>query len=193
MFSVSLALSPAVALEAPPVPIVTETLQQKAERIAVYNNISTTTFATLIDEESRWKVDAYNEGSEARGLVQISRVWHPEVTDECAFDPECSMNWAVQRIKDGYIDEWQVCNCYSYTRSFFDIKTFPKMTEIQPNSKPVAGGVAIFTYKGKRHIAYIKSVKEGILSLLEANYSPCSVSPREVSVDDKAYMGTWVP
>lgn len=174
-----------------PTPVFTETLQQKADRVALEHKISTTTFSTLIDEESRWDTQAYNKKTEARGLLQISRIWHPEVSDICAFDPECAMNWSAQRIKDGHIDEWQPCNCYSYTRSFF--KDFPLMNEIQPNSVPRAGGVAIFTYKGQRHVAYIKNVKGGILSLLEANYRPCEISPREISVDDKSYVGAWYP
>lgn len=168
-----------------------ETLQQKAERIALEFEINPKTFTTLIDEESRWDEKAFNETTKTRGLLQISPVWHPEVTDECAYDAECAMRWSADWIKKGHIDEWQPCNCYTYTRSFF--KSFPKMADIQPNSTPVAGGVAIMTYKGKRHIAYIKSVKGGVLSLLEANYNPCEIAPRELSVDDKAYVGTWVP
>jgi len=41
-----------------------------------------------------------------RGYFQISRKWHPEVSDECAFDLDCSSEWASKQIKAGHLHEW---------------------------------------------------------------------------------------
>ena len=41
-----------------------------------------------------------------RGVLQINAKWHPEVSDECAFDVECSAKWTDERITNGYLHEW---------------------------------------------------------------------------------------
>ena len=56
----------------------------------------------VIDHESSWDVNAShtnNDGSVDRGLWQISKKWHPEITDECAFNPYCSTDFAITLIK----------------------------------------------------------------------------------------------
>jgi len=47
-----------------------------------------------------------------RGYFQISRKYHPEVSDKCAFDLECSAKWASQRIKAGHLHEWACWKAY---------------------------------------------------------------------------------
>lgn len=42
----------------------------------------------------------------SRGCWQISRRWHPEISDECAYDLICSTIFSIDRIKKGYINEW---------------------------------------------------------------------------------------
>lgn len=42
----------------------------------------------------------------SRGLYQISRRWHPEVSDAQAFDPDFAAEWAAQRFAAGYAREW---------------------------------------------------------------------------------------
>ncbi len=61
--------------------------------------------------ESRLKLNAFNptNNSDDRGIFQISKLWHPEVNDECAYDLECATEWTMWRINSGYQHEW-VCN-----------------------------------------------------------------------------------
>lgn len=41
---------------------------------------------------------AYNSKDEqSRGLMQISKYWWPDVSDECAFDPVCSIEWSFRQ------------------------------------------------------------------------------------------------
>lgn len=67
------------------------------------------------------------------------------------------------------------------------------MSEINPNSPAKAGAVAISYYNGVKHLSYIKSVSGDVLELLEANFEPCLIAPRTISIDDPHYVGTWAP
>jgi len=62
--------------------------------------------------ESRFDTSAINENgghSLDRGLFQINKKYHPEVSNECAFDLTCSTKWTMMRITNGYQHEW-MCN-----------------------------------------------------------------------------------
>jgi hypothetical protein len=48
-------------------------------------------------------------GSYDRGWFQISRKWHPEVSDECAFDLECATEASIDILNRLGFDEWS-CN-----------------------------------------------------------------------------------
>jgi len=41
-----------------------------------------------------------------RGIFQINSYWHPEVSDECAFDIRCATEWTMWRIESGHKNEW---------------------------------------------------------------------------------------
>lgn len=161
-----------------------------ATRIAISHGVATSTFHNLITNESGWNEREFSNG-EDRGIAQISKRWHPEVSDECAFDAECAMTWAAQRIKDGYIHEWVVCNCYAFVKT--KIPTLPKTKDLVPNiGNPVPGGVAIFDYNGVKHYAYIQSVVQGSFVVSEANYEPCALGKRTILTTDSALVGYWV-
>jgi hypothetical protein len=59
---------------------------------------------------------ATGDGGESRGLWQINRIYHPEVSDQCAYNVECSTDWALQRIMDGNINEWST---WKYRKLWF--------------------------------------------------------------------------
>ena len=42
----------------------------------------------------------------SRGFWMISGVYHPEVSDACADDLPCSIEWSLNRILAGHINEW---------------------------------------------------------------------------------------
>lgn len=48
--------------------------------------------------------------SEDRGLFQINDYFHPDVSDECAFDIECSARWTNKMIEDGNGNQWTCWN-----------------------------------------------------------------------------------
>ena len=51
----------------------------------------------------------YPAKSRDRGLFAINSYHHYEVSDECAYDIECSTKWTMERINKGYQSEW-MCN-----------------------------------------------------------------------------------
>ena len=54
--------------------------------------------------ESACNVNA--QGSKDRGLFQINDKWHPEVTDEQAFDPKFSTRFFSEAVKNNHLDWW---------------------------------------------------------------------------------------
>lgn len=165
------------------------TLQERATLIAEEFKISTTTFTNLIQSESGFDPDIPDSPQGDRGLLQINRRWHPEVSDECAYDAECAMRWAAKRIANGYIHEWTVANCYTYVSLFTKL---PKMRDIVPNTNRAPSTVAIFQYNQK-HIAYVTKIEDGGFWVKEANYKPALVSTRFVLYDDPSFLGFYKP
>ena len=60
----------------------------------------------IVSHESQFNPNAIGDGGQSRGLWQISRIHHPEVSDDCAFDPVCSTIWSVGKIRDGEARMW---------------------------------------------------------------------------------------
>jgi len=88
-------------------------------------------------------------------------------------------------------------NCYLYVKSIYDF--LPLMADIQPNSPPVKGGVAIFYYNDKttgekvKHIAMEEDIRESSFTVSETNYEAGKYTTREISYNDPYWVGTYFP
>ena len=71
----------------------------------------------IVTHESQHHPEATGDGGESRGLWQINKEWHPEVSDACAYDVQCSTRWSLARIRAGYVDEWST---WKYRREWFE-------------------------------------------------------------------------
>jgi hypothetical protein len=71
----------------------------------------------IVSHESRHHPDATGDGGESRGLWQINKAWHPEVSDACAYDVTCSTDWSLTRIRAGYVNEWST---WKYCKAKFE-------------------------------------------------------------------------
>ena len=71
----------------------------------------------IVSHESRHHPEATGDGGESRGLWQINKAWHPEVSDTCAYDITCSTDWSLERIRAGYVDVWST---WKYCKARFD-------------------------------------------------------------------------
>jgi hypothetical protein len=60
----------------------------------------------IVTHESSHHPEATGDGGDSRGLWQINKEWHPEVSDACAYNVTCSTDWSLERIHAGHVDEW---------------------------------------------------------------------------------------
>jgi transglycosylase-like protein with SLT domain len=66
----------------------------------------------IVKHESSFNPRARGDGEASRGLWQISRIYHPEVSDAAAFDVASSTDWSLKRISSGKANEWSTYrNC----------------------------------------------------------------------------------
>jgi len=103
-----------VKAESEPVPeVLPETLEQMVERVAVEEDFEWVSYMKrLITCESNWDIYAVN-GNGAygvdRGIVQWNSYFHPEITNEMAFNPEVAVREAMKLIQKGQQKQW-VCD-----------------------------------------------------------------------------------
>ena len=65
--------------------------------------------------ESRFDPFAIGDNGKSRGLFQIHRDYHPEITNQQAFDIEFATNWTMNMINAGKQNQW-ACNNIVLTR-----------------------------------------------------------------------------
>ncbi len=182
--------SPVYASEIAPVAI-TETLEAQVTRIAEAHKTASTTLLSLVMNESNGSTTVVGKTGD-RGITQISPKWHPEVSDECAFDSECALNWTAQLLADGKEYEYVVCNCYAYLKVKY-LPNLPKMADITPNSGADVGKVAVLTYGDVKHVGYITKLDAGGFWINDANFKPCDVQTHFIKWDDPHLRGYWEP
>src|SRR4029077_18902259 len=60
----------------------------------------------IVKHESSFNPRAKGDGEASRGLWQISKIYHPEVSDAMAFNVASSTEWSLDRIRSGKVNEW---------------------------------------------------------------------------------------
>jgi Transglycosylase SLT domain len=66
----------------------------------------------IVKHESSFNPRAKGDGEASRGLWQISKIYHPEVSDAMAFNVASSTEWSLERIRSGKVNEWSTYrNC----------------------------------------------------------------------------------
>ena len=79
------------------------------KKIAKEEGVDPDLAARVAKAESKFNPEAKNtnsDGSKDRGLYQINNKWHPEVSDEQAFDPIFSTHFFCKAFKEGHLDWW---------------------------------------------------------------------------------------
>ena len=177
-----------------PTPSEPESLYELATRIAGEYGVPTSTLFNLIGSESQWNPKAYNAKTGDRGIVQISEIWNPDVTDECAFDAECSLRWAVERLARGEHWRWAVCSCVQYMKARgAPIPNGFDANEILPNTpEPVVGALVLIDYENIGHVAMITEVGSTTISITESNYERCKITSRTIDRSDAKIRGYWM-
>jgi hypothetical protein len=70
----------------------------------------------IVRHESQFNPRAKGDGEASRGLWQISKIYHPEVTDAMAFNVASSTEWSLGRIRAGKAHEWST---YRFCRTLY--------------------------------------------------------------------------
>jgi hypothetical protein len=70
----------------------------------------------IVKHESQFNPRAKGDGEASRGLWQISRIYHPEVSDSEAFSVRSSTQWSLERIRAGKVNEWST---YRFCRTLY--------------------------------------------------------------------------
>jgi hypothetical protein len=71
----------------------------------------------IVKHESEFNPRALGDGEASRGLWQISRIYHPEVSDAVAFNVASSTEWSLERIRSGKANEWST---FRYCRTLYE-------------------------------------------------------------------------
>ena len=71
----------------------------------------------IVKHESQFNPRAKGDGEASRGLWQISKIYHPEVSDAMAFNVASSTEWSLERIRSGKVNEWST---YRFCRTLYE-------------------------------------------------------------------------
>jgi len=86
-----------------------ETIEEMIRRIAKEEGVDPDLAVRVALCESGLDPDATREnpdGSVDRGLYQWNSYWHPEISDACAYTPECATRAFCKAVKDGNLHWW---------------------------------------------------------------------------------------
>ena len=84
---------------------------------AVEHGVNPTLALWIVKHESQFNPRAKGDGEASRGLWQISKIYHPEVSDEMAFNVRSSTEWSLERIRAGKASEWST---YRFCRTLYE-------------------------------------------------------------------------
>lgn len=88
-------------------------------RTAATQNGVNPDFASCIVSHESQDTNRPGDDGNSRGYWQISRVWHGEVSDACAYNLQCSTAWSLAWIKAGHAAQWstfgEYCSSISIT------------------------------------------------------------------------------
>lgn len=108
-----LVASPTVTSASYEPPVIKETIQDMADRIADEYDVSRATVRAVIQCESNWNPQAIGDHGHSRGLVQIYDDYWPEVSHQEAHDPEFSIRFLAEKLSEGRGSLW---TCYRMYR-----------------------------------------------------------------------------
>ena len=101
-----------------------QTGRATAQEVKAYVQTEATEFGVnpklalwIVKHESEFNPRAKGDGEASRGLWQISKIYHPEVSDAMAFNVASSTEWSLERIRSGKANEWST---YRFCRTLYE-------------------------------------------------------------------------
>jgi soluble lytic murein transglycosylase-like protein len=113
----SLSRSPASSLPSRSARPTTQEVKAYVRTQAVEYGVNPQLALWIVKHESQFNPRAKGDGEASRGLWQISKIYHPEVSDAAAFNVASSTQWSLGRIRSGKVNEW---SSYRYCKTLYD-------------------------------------------------------------------------
>ena len=105
-------------------PLKLQSDRSTAEQVKAYVQTQATEYGVnprlalwIVKHESQFNPHAKGDGEASRGLWQISRIYHPEVSDAVAFNVASSTEWSLERIRSGKVNEWST---YRFCKTLYE-------------------------------------------------------------------------
>jgi len=109
---------------APGIPLILRTERATALQVKAYVRMEAVDHGVdprlalwIVKHESQFNPRAKGDGEASRGLWQISKIYHPEVSDATAFNVRSSTEWSLERIRAGKASEWST---YRFCRTLYE-------------------------------------------------------------------------
>lgn len=172
---------------------ITETLEQKIDRIALANKIDPRTLYNLAESESQLGEQRIGDKGKSCGIIHFHQDYYPEEFSKCA-DDEYILNRAAEMIANGEDWKFTPCSCVQFAKAR-GVKIKGNANDIFPTSTaiPTVGGVVILKYwnPDRHHVAVIEEVTETGLNIIEGNFERCKITRRFIPFESKNIMGYY--
>lgn len=96
-----------------------KTISELIDEKALQYNVSAELVHYIVKKESQYNPKAVGDMNlicertgrpvRARGILQITECWYPDVSDECAFDVTCSLDRMLPVMKTDCESQWSTC------------------------------------------------------------------------------------
>lgn len=91
--------------------------------IASQHGLNTNHFLATIQCESNWNATIEGDDHNSLGLVQISMLYHPEVSPEKAKDPMFALTWMANQWDIGHAASW---SCWRLLKAKYGTGYWPQ-------------------------------------------------------------------
>lgn len=85
------------------------TIKQKVDKYAALYKVSPSLMQGVVDCESSYNPKALGDNGHSRGIAQIHDLYHPEISNTQAYDPDFALDYLAKSISQGKGHEW---TCY---------------------------------------------------------------------------------
>lgn len=87
-----------------------------------------------------------------------------------------------------------LCSCVAFVKGITGFSETVGKAKNWPHNAtlPQIGGVVITNESSAGHVAYIKTIVGNIMTLTEANFTPCQKDERKMVIDDSKILGFWI-
>lgn len=119
LFTIKSDIANAVTIQQVPISPQVKTIAQLIDEKALQYGVSAKLVHYIVKKESQYNPKAVGDMNlicertgrpvRARGILQITECWYPDVSDACAFDVTCSLDRMLPVMKTDCESQWSTC------------------------------------------------------------------------------------